>query len=67
LDPNQRLAATGMLVKNAVFWGLIARRGKRTRILKKRRSRNVEVLELLLLQKAVMAAAEPAPCYWYES
>jgi hypothetical protein len=64
LDPNQRLAATGMLVKNAVFWGLIARRGKRTRILKKRRSRNVEVLELLLLlQKAVMAAAEPAPCY----
>ncbi len=64
MDPNQRLAATGMLVKNAVFWGLIARRGKRTRILKKRRSRNVEVLELLLLlQKAVMAAAEPAPCY----
>ncbi len=62
------MAATGTLLKYAVFWGLIARRGKFTRILKKRRSRNVEVLELLLLlQKAVMAAAaaaaEPAPCY----
>jgi hypothetical protein len=61
------MAATGTLLKCAVFWGLIARRGKRTRILKKRRSRNVEVLELLLLlQKAAMAAAvaaEPAPCY----
>jgi hypothetical protein len=60
------MAATGTLLKYAVFWGLIARRGKRTRILKKRRLRNVEVLERLLLQKAVMAAAaaaEPAPCY----